>query len=99
MTGAPGTVSPVDGLRLRDWIGPAARAVAARPGLWPTALRQVVVMARPGWWRHRPWLPVPDADYFRFRLVTQYGDPDHAPEPPDVVAYLHWCRAYRAVLR
>jgi len=97
--GAPGTVKSVDGPRLRDWIGPVARAVAVRPGLWPTALRQTGVLARPGWWRRRPWLPVPDPDYFRFRLVTQYGDPDHAPEPADVVAYLHWCRSYRAALR
>jgi hypothetical protein len=44
-------------------------------------------------------LPVPDPDYFRFRMLTQYGDADHAPEPADVVAYLHWCRSYRAVLR
>ena len=89
----------VDGPRLRDWIGPVARAVAARPGLWRTAVRQVLLLARPGWWHRRPWLPLPDAEYFRFRLVTQYGDPDHLPEPADVVAYLHWCRSYRAALR
>jgi len=89
----------VEGPRLRDWLGPVARAVAVHPPLWPTAVRQVLVLARPGWWHRRPWLPVPDPDYLRFRLVTQYGDPEHTPEPADVVAYLHWCRSYRAVLR
>ena len=57
------------------------------------------LLAAPGWWRHRPWLPVPDPGYLEFRLITQYGDAGHPPEPADVVAYLHWCRAYRAALR
>lgn len=75
------------------------RAVAARPSLWATAVRQIVVLAAPGWWRRRPFLPLPDREYMRFRMVTQYGDPDHPMEPADVVAYLHWCRAYRRALR
>ena len=80
------------------WVG-AARAVARRPALWPTAVRQVAALAPHHWWRHRPWLPLPDRAYLRFRLVTQYGDADHRPDAADVVAYLHWCRAYRAALR
>ncbi len=84
---------------MRSWVVPVARAVATRPGLWITALRQIVRLAPRGWWRRRPWLPVPDPAYLRFRMVTQYGDAGHAPEPADVVAYLHWCRAYRAALR
>jgi len=92
-------IATVDGVRLRDWIAPTAWAVLRRPSLWATAVHQVRVLAPRGWWRRRPWLPVPDPDYLRFRLVTQYGDPEHAPEPGDVVAYLHWCRTYRAALR
>ena len=83
----------------RAWLAPAAWAVLRRPGLWLTALHQVRVLAAPGWWRRRPFLPLPDPDYLGFRLVTQYGDAEHAPEPADVVAYLHWCRGYRAALR
>ncbi|HVM66168.1 MAG TPA: hypothetical protein VMU14_14975 [Acidimicrobiales bacterium] len=86
-------------MREYAWVGGAARAVLRRPDLWPTAVRQVLVLAAPGWWRRRPFLPLPDRDYLRFRLVTQYGDAEHAPEPADVVAYLHWCRSYRAALR
>jgi hypothetical protein len=37
-------------------------------------------------------MPLPDREYLRFRLETQYGDPDHAVEPADIVAYLTWCR-------
>ena len=92
--GGEGTEAPT-----LSWLGPVARAVAVRPGLWWTAVRQIWALAPNGWWRRRPWLPVPDPAYLRFRLVTQYGDAGHAPEPGDVVAYLHWCRAYRAALR
>jgi hypothetical protein len=56
-------------------------------------VRQVVVLAPPGWWRRRPHLPLPDEAYLRFRLQTAYGDPEHAPDPDDVITYLHWCRA------
>ena len=89
----------VGGVRQRAWIGPAALAVLRRPDLWWTAVRQVRLLAAPGWWHRRPWLPLPDRDYLRFRLVTQYGAPAHAPEPADVVASLHWGRADRAALR
>ena len=50
-------------------------AVAGHPGLWATGLRQVWVLAGPGWWRRPPFLPLPDAAYLRFRLETAYGEP------------------------
>ena len=34
--------------------------------------------------------PLPDPAYLRFRLETQYGT-DRAPDPDDIVTYLHWC--------
>ena len=67
-------------------------AVVRRPSLWPTALRAARRTATPGWWRRPPFLPIPSGDYLRFRLVTQYGDPEHDPDPDDVIAYLCWCR-------
>ena len=76
---------------MRGWM-PVARAVATRPRLWVTALRQAVALAPTRWWHARPPLPTPHSAYLRFRLVTQYGDPSHRPEPADVVAYLDWCR-------
>jgi hypothetical protein len=74
-------------------------AVAVSPALWGTALRQVFVLASPGWWRHSPWLPLPDAAYLRFRMVTAYGDPRRPPAAEDVVAYLRWCRNWPAASR
>ncbi|TMK89240.1 MAG: hypothetical protein E6G57_02465 [Actinobacteria bacterium] len=77
----------------RWWWG-VAGAVLARPRLWLTALGQVLRLARPGWWHRWPPVPAPDAAYLRFRLQTQYGDPDREPEPLDILAYLEWCRDY-----
>jgi hypothetical protein len=73
----------------------AAVVVLRHPDLWGTALRQLRVLARPGWWRRAPFLPVPDPEYLRFRLLTAYGgDGTAAPDPSDLVAYLRWCRAF-----
>lgn len=77
--------------RRRSWAR-AVFAIVGRPGLWPTALRQLVRASRPGWWRRPPFLPRPDPAYLRFRLETQYGS-DGAPAPDDLVTYLEWCRA------
>lgn len=65
-----------------------------RPGLWGIALVQTFRLARPGWWRRPPFVPVPPPDYLAFRLETQYGSGHHA-DPADVVTYLHWCREFR----
>jgi hypothetical protein len=32
-------------------------------------------------------------------MQTAYGDPDRAPDPDDVVTYLHWCRAWPSLTR
>jgi hypothetical protein len=71
----------------------AVAAVIRHPSLWVTAIRQASRLATPGWWRRRPYLPLPDREYMRFRLETQYGDTAHAAEGDDLVAYLRWCRA------
>ena len=80
----PGRVGP------GFWVR-AAGALAREPGLWPTALGQAGRLSRPGWWRRPPFLPVPDSEYLRFRLDTQYGA-GGAPDPEDLVVYLRWCR-------
>jgi hypothetical protein len=74
-------------------------ALAIRPWLWPVAVVQLFALAPRGWWRRRPFLPVPDPDYLAFRLQTMYGDTAHQPEPGDVVTYLEWCRSYRRLSR
>ncbi|HKH05586.1 MAG TPA: hypothetical protein VKA65_10515 [Acidimicrobiales bacterium] len=78
------------------WAREAAGAVARRPGLWPVAVRQAFVLAEPGWWHRRPFLPLPPVDYLRFRSQTAYGGSgDRPPGREEVVIYLRWCRDIR----
>lgn len=74
-----------------------AAAVVRRPRLWGTALRQWRRTTPRGWWRHRPFLPVPSGEYLHFRLITQYGSEMHRIEPEDVLNYLAWCRRHDRV--
>ncbi len=39
-------------------------------------------------------MPIPAREYMEFRLLTQYGDIAHRPEPRDVLNYLQWCREW-----
>lgn len=80
--------------RWRD-LPALAAAVARRPALWGTALRQARRLAAPAWWRRPPFLPLPDPAYLEFRLLTQYGDAGARPRPDDVVTYLAWCRQWQ----
>jgi hypothetical protein len=69
------------------------RAVWGRPDLWWSALGALRRLAVPGWWRRRPYLPVPDARLWDFRMLTAYGRADADPRADDVRSYLAWCRS------
>ncbi len=71
-----------------------AWAVLRRPDLWVAGIRQGRRLVPRGWWRRRPFLPVPAGEYVRFRMLTQYGAADARPAPADLVAYLEWCKRY-----
>jgi len=79
------------------WTLGVTAAVARRPDLWSTAVRQVGRLAPTGWWRQAPYLPLPDPAYLHFRMVTAYGGQGGEPHPADVVTYLHWCKAWPEV--
>lgn len=74
-------------------------AVASRPDLWITALRQARRTAANGWWRRPPFLPLPSREYLAFRALTQYGETQRPPRAEDVVDYLAWCREWERTLR
>jgi hypothetical protein len=77
------------------WGWRALLAVLPHPSLWWTGLRQARTLAAPGWWRRRPFLPLPDPGYLRFRLETAYGGAgDHDVVADDLVTYLRWCREW-----
>lgn len=71
-----------------------ARLLLRRPRLWPTAVGQIFRLAPNGWWRRRPFLPLPSPEYLHFRLVTMYGGNDPRAKPADVIDYLEWCRKF-----
>jgi hypothetical protein len=76
--------------RTARWF-PVVLRIVRSPRLWWTAIRQFIRMIPSDWWRRRPFLPVPDAAYVRFRMETAYGHTG-ATTPDDVVRYLEWCR-------
>ncbi len=83
---------PDRGMR-RRMVGVAGRVAAVvvlRPRLWRPAVREVLRLAEPGWWRRPPFLPLPSAGLWEFRMTTAYGDPGAVPSPPDVVSFLEW---------
>ena len=85
--------------KLRDLV-PTAAAVAKRPDLWRTAVRQAVRLAPTRWWARRPFLPLPASGYMGFRslLGTMYGgDGSTSPQPDDVIVWLEWCRRWPSV--
>jgi hypothetical protein len=74
-------------------------AVARRPSLYGTAVRQWRALTPEGWWRTSPLALGPSPEYLRFRLVTMYGSPDARPSPQELVGYLEWCRWMRLEAR
>ncbi len=68
--------------------------VGRRPKLWGVALTELWRLRRPRWWANRPFLPVPDRRWVRWRLVTAYGDPAAVPAAREVVDWLEWRRRW-----
>ena len=68
-------------------------AVIARPSLWATAMLEAKRFVPDDWLRHSPYLPLPDPELLRFRVTTQYGDPESPVVVSDVVVWLRWCKA------
>jgi len=75
-------------------LGPVLRiavVVLLRPHLWLTGLRAGWHLAPRRWWARSPFLPVPDPNYWHFRMVTMFGgDGDGSLSTEQIVDYLHW---------
>jgi hypothetical protein len=70
-----------------------ARALIVRPDLWPAAAAAAWSLAPRGWWRRRPFLPLPDRRWIEFRLATAYGAQGQL-RADDLVAWLDWRRRF-----
>jgi len=70
-------------LALRAVINPRL-AVDLLRVLWAFRARQ--------WYRRPPFLPLPPADYIRWRMYTAYGDEAAVPPVEDVIRFARWRR-------
>jgi hypothetical protein len=74
-------------------VGVVARALVRRPNLWWIAAVEGLRLARPGWWKAWPPIPVPSESLWRMRMLTAYGkDGSDPPRVDDILSYLQWCR-------
>ena len=60
------------------------------PGLAPALVRVGWRFRRRDWFRRAPFLPIPDRNYLRWRMLTAYGDPNAVPPADDVARYAKW---------
>ncbi|HEX4901804.1 MAG TPA: hypothetical protein VFV42_03280 [Acidimicrobiales bacterium] len=72
-----------------------AAALVRRPQLWAPTLRQGRALVPAGWWRRRPFLPVPDRAWLRFRMTTAYGDAGAPVDVEDLLTWLAWTDTVR----
>ena len=62
------------------------------PRLALDLLRTAWAFRRRNWWRQAPFLPLPDAEYLRWRMYTAYADEAAVPPVEDVVRFARWRR-------
>lgn len=74
-----------------------AAVVVRRPRLVPSAARLGLNLVRRRWWRHRPFLPLPDPDWIAFRMEVAYGSATAVPPAEDLANYLEWARQMRVL--
>jgi hypothetical protein len=66
------------------------------PRLIPAAIGAAFAMAPRGWWRKAPFLPVPNKEYWKFRMETfQGGDGTTLPSPQEFVEVVGWFRSMK----
>lgn len=80
----------------RAGLSPATvAALARRPDLWATAVGAALSLAPHHWWRRAPFLPLPDPDWLRFRLITAHGGTGDGPiEAEELLTWLAWRRDF-----
>ncbi|MEZ5343278.1 MAG: hypothetical protein R2706_18110 [Acidimicrobiales bacterium] len=75
--------------------GEAVRCLARQPHLWPTAARAAASLAPRHWWRHAPFLPLPDRTWMKFRVETAYGGDGSTPmRGDDLITWLEWKKTF-----
>lgn len=73
-------------------VGRLALRALGNPRLALDLLRLVWSFRARDWYRRAPFLPLPPADYMRWRMFTAYGDERAVPPLDDVVRFARWRR-------
>ena len=87
------TSSDVAGRHRRGWtrLGLVLAGRAVRNPVLGMALLRVAWRFRSrDWFRHPPFLPLPDRRYLKWRMYTAYGDEDIVPPADDIERYARW---------
>ncbi len=88
-------ISPRSAISAGANLAHIGSAVVLRPRLWRAAIAASRSHLPSRWWCHRPFLPLPDRAWMRFRVETAYGGDGSAPlQVDDVVNWLEWCRRF-----
>jgi hypothetical protein len=74
-------------------------ALIRRPDLWVEMLRTMFAVAPSGWWRRRPFVPIPDPAYTEWRLITAHGESTSPLQPEELIHYLEWRKRQHRALR
>jgi hypothetical protein len=73
-------------------VGRLALRALVNPRLARDLLRLLWSFRARDWYRRAPFLPLPPADYMRWRMFTAYGDERAVPPLDDVVRFARWRR-------
>jgi hypothetical protein len=79
----------------RSWVALTCRLAlrgVLNPRLGLDLIRTAWAFRRRRWWTRRPYLPVPDREYLRWRMYTAYADEDAVPPLDDVIRFARWRR-------
>jgi hypothetical protein len=80
---------------MRSWTS-LLLALGARALINPRVALDLLALAwsmrRRGWYRVRPFLPLPPPEYVRWRMYTAYGDELAVPPVADVLRFARWRR-------
>lgn len=63
------------------------------------SLRAGWAMRSHSWWRHAPFLPLPDERYLQWRTSTAYGNTGAPLETRDIRSFLRWRADFRRYLK
>lgn len=80
---------------MRPWtaltLGLTWRALVNPRVAWDLSCLAWAMRSR-DWYRTAPFLPLPPAEYLRWRMYTAYGDENALPPVRDVLRYARWRR-------